>query len=176
MNSIRKFGTTMGLKSLPLVDDAYKRTTVQNLLSLKSKTTVITGGGRGIGLAIVRGCVEAGGNVAVLDALPGPHSDYDELVKAYPTSQVKYYQTDVANFNKLEVTFKQVIDDFGQIDSCVTAAGIVLDKPFLEHEWEETLKVQMVNVSTKNQSLKTMTKLHRLWERSLQLNLLPGKW
>jgi NAD(P)-dependent dehydrogenase (short-subunit alcohol dehydrogenase family) len=42
-------------------------------------------------------------------------------------------------------TFEQVVADFGRIDSCVTAAGIVLDKDFLDHKWEETLRVQMVN-------------------------------
>lgn len=31
--------------------------------------------------------------------------------------------------------------------SSVTAAGIVIDKPFLDHKWEESMKVLNVNVS-----------------------------
>lgn len=34
-----------------------------------------------------------------------------------------------------------------ETDVCsVTAAGIVIDKPFLEHAWEESMRVLNVNV------------------------------
>lgn len=62
------------------------------MLSLKGKTTVITGGGRGIGLALTRACVEAGGNVAVLDALPEPHEDFADLKKEFTASKIEYYK------------------------------------------------------------------------------------
>jgi sorbose reductase len=77
---------------LPAIDDAYKRRSIQELLSLKGKTTVITGGGRGIGLALARGCVEVGGNVAVLDALSEPHPDFKEMQTEFPDSQIQYYR------------------------------------------------------------------------------------
>lgn len=148
-STFRNFTVTSSRLKLPDVDDAYRRTSVQNLLSLKGKTTVVTGGGRGIGLAVVRGCVEAGGDVAVLDALPSPHNDYAGLMVDFPKCKIKYYQTDVADMKKLDGTFSEVVNDFGRIDNCVTAAGIVLDKPFLEHQWDETLRVQTVNVRDK---------------------------
>ena len=62
------------------------------LAQLKGKTTVITGGGRGIGLALTRACVEAGGNVAVLDALAEPHEDFADLKKEFTASKVEYYK------------------------------------------------------------------------------------
>jgi len=62
------------------------------LLSLKGKTTVITGGGRGIGLALTRACVEAGGNVAVLDALAEQHEDFADLKKEFTASKIEYYK------------------------------------------------------------------------------------
>lgn len=42
-------------------------------------------------------------------------------------------------------SFEDVVSDFGGIHGCVTAAGIVLDKAFLDHQWDETLRVQVVN-------------------------------
>lgn len=60
-------------------------------------------------------------------------------------------RTNVADMSTLTKSFNSVVADFGRIDSCVTAAGIVLDKPFLEHGWDETLRVQMVNVSRRVQ-------------------------
>ena len=86
------FSTSSCRATLPSVDDNYKTRTVQELLSLKDKVTVITGGGRGIGLALARGCIEAGGSVAVLDALPAPHADFEELKMDYPDVKVGFYQ------------------------------------------------------------------------------------
>lgn len=44
-------------------------------MSLKGRTTVITGGGRGIGLAIAEAAAEAGSNIALLDVLDKPQRD-----------------------------------------------------------------------------------------------------
>lgn len=52
----------------------------------------------------------------------------------------------MTNLPKLTQTYSDVAKDFGSIDGCITAAGIVLSKPFVEHEWDETMRVQMVNV------------------------------
>jgi len=73
-------------------DDKYKSRSVQELLSLKGKTIVITGGGRGIGLSLTRACVEAGGSVAVLDALPEPHQDFFDLKKDFSKVKIEYYK------------------------------------------------------------------------------------
>jgi sorbose reductase len=73
-------------------DNKYRSRSVQDLLSLKGKTIVITGGGRGIGLALTRACVEAGGSVAVLDALSEPHEDFAGLKKDFGDDKIEYYK------------------------------------------------------------------------------------
>ncbi|RAR10302.1 short chain dehydrogenase [Stemphylium lycopersici] len=84
-------------------------------MSLKGRTTIITGGARGIGLSLVRAVAEAGSNIAVFDVLDKPQYDLSKLgVKA------EYYH--------------------------VTAAGIVADKPFFDHKWEECERLLKVNV------------------------------
>lgn len=48
-------------------------------LSLKGKTTVVTGGARGIGLSLVEAAAEAGSDIAILDVLEEPQRDLSEL-------------------------------------------------------------------------------------------------
>ncbi|KAF4945405.1 hypothetical protein FSARC_14431 [Fusarium sarcochroum] len=55
-------------------------------------------------------------------------------------------RSDVTKLEQLTEIFDTIIKDFGRIDNCITAAGIVLDKPFLDHEWEESSRIFNVNV------------------------------
>ena len=71
--------------------DGFLRRTIQDLFSLKGRTVVITGGARGIGLALGFAVAEAGGNVAVLDASSTPHDHFYILEKEFQV-QVKFYQ------------------------------------------------------------------------------------
>jgi sorbose reductase len=72
--------------------DAFLRRTVQDLFSLSGRTIVITGGARGIGLALAFAVTEVGGNVAILDALDTPHEHYYKLEKN-PNVKVKLYKS-----------------------------------------------------------------------------------
>ncbi|KAG9772618.1 NAD(P)-binding protein, partial [Aureobasidium melanogenum] len=119
---------------------------VRPMFDLKDRNYIITGGGRGIGYAITRAIAEMGGNVAVLDILDTPVKDFGTLegdlgVKA------RYFHADVTNEHSLTQGFEQSIAEFGSLDGCVTAAGIALDKPFVEQTWKEVSRVQDVNVT-----------------------------
>lgn len=60
------------------------------MLSLHNKTTVITGGGRGIGLALATAAADAGSNVAILDVLDSPTVDPDDMQSG--SAKAKYYK------------------------------------------------------------------------------------
>jgi len=104
---------TVGVTS-QRVTDSYLTNNVFDLFSLKGRVTVITGGARGIGLALAFAVAEAGGQVAILDASDEPHEHYEELKKI--CSKLKYYKSDVTDFGTLEKTFDQIVADFGRID------------------------------------------------------------
>ena len=59
--------------------NGFLRRTVQDLFSLVGRTIVITGGARGIGLALAFVVAEVGGNVAIIDVLSEPHPHYQKL-------------------------------------------------------------------------------------------------
>lgn len=71
--------------------DGFLQNNVFDLFSLKGSTIVITGGARGIGLALAFAVAEAGGNVAILDASAKPHEHY-QLLKERHDVKVEHYQ------------------------------------------------------------------------------------
>jgi len=123
-------------------DDAHG--SVRDLMSLKGKTVVVTGGGRGIGFSICRAVAEMGGNVAILDMLDKPDPEVKSLAGDFGI-ETHYIKADVTKEDSLTKAFDEVASTFGKIDGLVTAAGIVIDKPFFDHKWAETERIQQVN-------------------------------
>lgn len=72
-------------------------------------------------------------------------------------------RTDVTNLEKLTHTFSNVVSDFGSINGCITAAGIVLSETFVEHGWDETLRVDLVMYGIVS-SLLDMFQANTHWE------------
>ncbi|KAF3002212.1 hypothetical protein E8E14_001434 [Neopestalotiopsis sp. 37M] len=123
----------------------YLNHSVSDLLSLKGRTIVITGGARGLGLAFTLACAEQSGNVAVLDAADAPHEHFYEFQKKFDV-KLEYYKTDVTKYDELKATFDKVVADFGRIDGLITAAGICPDQSFLERDPASVAKCMNVNV------------------------------
>ncbi|KAK5196513.1 hypothetical protein LTR99_005301 [Exophiala xenobiotica] len=124
--------------------DGFLKNNVLDLFSLAGRTVVITGGGRGIGLALAFAVAEVGGNVAIVDILSEPHPHYRELEKV--GVKVKLYKSDVTNFDVLKSTFNEIVQDFGRIDGLVTAAGICPDEPFVDRKPESVARCMSINV------------------------------
>lgn len=71
--------------------DRYLTHSVHDLLSLKDRTVVITGGARGLGLAFGFAVAETGGNLAIVDFLDEPHEHFYKLQKDFGV-KVKLYK------------------------------------------------------------------------------------
>lgn len=72
---------TTSVETLQRSNDAYLSANVMDLFSLKDRVVVITGGARGIGLALAFAVAEAGGQVAIIDTLGEPHAHFALLPK-----------------------------------------------------------------------------------------------
>ncbi|KAK2733870.1 short-chain dehydrogenase reductase sdr [Colletotrichum kahawae] len=102
--------------SQPKVDvNRYLSNSVHDLLSLKGRTVVITGGARGLGLAFALAVAEVRGNIAILDAAQEPHDHFYRIEKEHEI-KIKYYRSDVTNYETLKETFSSIVKDFGRID------------------------------------------------------------
>lgn len=115
------------------------------MFSLKDRNYVITGGGQGIGFAIAKAICEAGGNVAVLDIKNEPVEEFKSLQAKFNV-KTHYFQTDVTKEDSLNAAFESAISALGSLHGVIPAAGIVVDKPFVEQTWDEVNRIQQVNV------------------------------
>lgn len=113
-------------------------------LSLKGRTVLVTGGGRGIGFALCKAVAQQGGNVAVVDALPEPVEEFHALAEKY-SIKTFFQRADVTKQESLESAFSSAVDKLGPLTGCVPAAGIAIDKPIGETTWEEALRVLEVS-------------------------------
>ena len=75
---------------------------------------VLTGAGRGITYAAARAVAEYGGSVAVLDVLPSPVDDFQNLSKEFGV-KTSYIHADVTSEPSLTKAFDRVVDEFGNI-------------------------------------------------------------
>ena len=118
---------------------------VRPMFELRKRNYVITGGAQGIGFAVTHAICEMGGNVAVLDIQPSPVPEFQSLSERFGAKTV-YIQTDVTKEESLNAAFAKAIEELGSIDGCVPAAGIAIDKPFVDQTWDEFTRIQEINV------------------------------
>ena len=118
---------------------------VRPMFDLNKRNYVVTGGAQGIGFAVTRAICEMGGNVAVMDIQPAPVEEFKTLEARFGAKTV-YIQTDVTKEDSLNAAFVQAIQELGSIDGCVPAAGIAIDKPFVDQTWDEFTRIQEINV------------------------------
>ena len=95
---------------------------------LKDKTTVVTGGSRGIGEAIVYKLASLGADAAVIYA--GNGAAAEEVCKKCRQEygvKAKAYQCDVSDFSATKDTVAKIKADFGAVQILVNNAGITRD-------------------------------------------------
>lgn len=97
---------------------------MQDVLNLKGKSVIITGGNRGIGKGISLAMAECGANVIIIcrDSVTAVET-ITELKKF--GGKYKYYIADVCNLEQCKKSINDAIRDFGKIDVLVNNAGTV---------------------------------------------------
>ena len=93
-------------------------------LSLDGKTVIITGGGTGLGLAMVRALARAGANLAIAGRRQGPIDDAAAEVVALGRDAIAI-STDVTDSTQVERLLTTTISHFGQVDVLINNAGAV---------------------------------------------------
>ncbi len=117
------------------------------LFNLKGKCALITGGSKGLGLAMAAGLASAGADVALLNRnLEEGRTAADQLQKDYGV-KAKAYAANVTDLAEVEAVVAAVVKAFGHVDILINSAGINIRGAIDELKPEEFQQVMEVNVT-----------------------------
>lgn len=114
---------------------------------LTGKSAIVTGGSKGLGLAMAAGLASAGAKVMLVNR------NTEEGIKAAQQLGLDYgvraisFGADITQRDQTEAMAKLAMDTFGQIDILINSAGINIRGPIDEITPEEFNKVMDVNVN-----------------------------
>jgi 3-oxoacyl-[acyl-carrier protein] reductase len=118
-------------------------TEVPDMNELDGQVAVVTGGARGIGLAIGQALAEAGAKVALVDVDEG---ESQAAAASLPGSGHAGFRGDVTDPESIQGVFQAVEEDLGEIKILVNNAGITRDNLLLRmsgEEWDQVLSVNL---------------------------------
>ena len=114
---------------------------------LKGKTAIVTGGTRGIGLAIVKTFLENGANVALFGSRPETvDKALAQLKEQFPENPIMGLYPNLAHYTDVEAAIKQVKDTYGAVDILVNNAGISARESIYDYKPEDFERIMDLNV------------------------------
>jgi len=112
---------------------------------LKGKTSIITGGGRGIGKALALKLAQEGSNVAICDVNAEVLEESKKDIEATGRT-VLAEKVDVTNLKEVQDFIQKALDKFGKIDILINNAGITRDGLLVrmnDADWDAVLNVNL---------------------------------
>ncbi len=138
---------------------------------LSGKTAIITGGSKGLGLAIAEGLASAGANIVLVNRNPeeGKMAALF-LSQTYPVEALSH-AADITREDQVNGMVKEVMDAFGRIDILINSAGINIRGPINELSLDQFNEVMQVNVTGTWLCCKAVTPHMKAQKRGSIINL-----
>ncbi|EGL83048.1 short-chain dehydrogenase/reductase SDR [Caldalkalibacillus thermarum TA2.A1] len=119
---------------------------IHELFSLKGKSAIVTGGGRGLGAQMAEALAEAGANVVICSRKVEACRDVSEQLQAKGV-QTLALKCDVTQPDDVQEVVRRTIEQFGSIDILINNSGTSWGAPVLEMPLDKFEKVMQVNVT-----------------------------
>jgi gluconate 5-dehydrogenase len=114
---------------------------------LSGKAAIITGGSKGLGLAMAAGLASAGANVMLVNRNPEEGAKAaKEINRDFKVTAISF-GADITKKDQTEAMARNAMEAFGRIDILINSAGINIRGPINEISPEDFNKVMDVNVN-----------------------------
>lgn len=117
-----------------------------DFMSMEGRVAVVTGGRRGIGLAIVEMLTRRGAEVVMGDRTIDESTKVAEVVSEDCQCRVKAMQVDVSDPDSVNTMIEATLKEFGRIDILVNNAGVTRDTLIMrmtEEDWDFVLDINL---------------------------------
>lgn len=114
---------------------------------VEGKVAIVTGGSRGIGLAIAGALVDRGARVVVTGTTEGPLGVAMRELEAKRAASALAIRADVRRYEEVERVMDAAVATFGGIDILVNNAGIGIWRPVSDMSVEEWQRIIDTNLS-----------------------------
>ena len=120
---------------------------MEDWFAVKGKVALITGGRRGLGLAMAEGLAQCGAIIAVADIA----EDCSELTRRMMTidAELEYFRVNLADRTQRGDLVAQTVNRFGRLDILVNCAGIQHRQPAMEFDlgkWDQIISLMLTGV------------------------------
>ena len=112
---------------------------------LEGQTAIITGGARGLGLAMAKKFGQEGARVVIADILKKESADAAESLKKEGIEAASF-NLDVRSKSEIDVMVSYTLKTFGRLDILVNNAGIITRCPSLKLSEEDFDRVMDINL------------------------------
>lgn len=130
------FGLGLGMTALAV-------SSIRKPYSFRDKTVLITGGSRGLGLALAKRFLREGARVSILARDKKELERAKAILFTYSSEEaILTCECDITSSDQLVTAFEKTLQTFGDIDVLVNNAGAILVGPFDSMTMED-FKVQM---------------------------------
>jgi NAD(P)-dependent dehydrogenase (short-subunit alcohol dehydrogenase family) len=147
-----------------------------DLLSLKGKTALVTGGSRGLGLQMAEALGEMGAKVAITAR---KKEELDEAVSHLGKINIdaKAYVADIGKREHIAPLADAVLKDFGKVDILVNNAGATWGSPAEDHPldaWDKLVNVNLTGAFLLAQQLAKRSMIPAKWGRIINTASVAG--
>lgn len=144
--------------------------------SLHGRRALITGGSRGLGLAMAAGFLEAGAQVAICGRSAEALQWALEILSRHGSDRIATYAADLTVRDQTERLARQVRDDWGGVDILVHNAGTNRPQPvegITDEAWDSTLELNLTSGMVLTRAL-VPEMMRKQWGRILHISSIMG--
>jgi len=143
---------------------------------LSNKTALVTGGSKGLGLAMARGFAEHGANVMICSRHEDELKSAVAKIRDGLNVQVDYILVDMTDRNAVNDLARVTLERFGRVDILINNAGSNTPQPIdqiKDEDWDRLIELNLTSVMVLTRALVPQMKA-RQWGRIIHISSVLG--